>query len=185
VWIVLCAAAAQPGCERARAAGTPETVVKLGGKLAPFERKDSEGRVVKLGEMLKRSKAVVLDFWSTRCPVSEKYEPTLKKLYDNYAARGIIFLAVDANYNEKVEDVEKVRKERGVGYPVLLDMAEGRLAATLGASHTPEAYLLIPDGTLVYHGNLDEIGGALDAVLTGRPVPKPETKAFGCSIKRP
>ncbi len=95
------------------------------------------------------------------------------------------FLAVDSNYNEPADEIQKVQAERAVPYPVLLDSKDGALAAYFGASHTPEAYLVTSDGVLAYHGNLDEIGEALDAVLAGKPVPKSETRAFGCSIKRP
>jgi len=159
--------------------------IKIGGKVSPFELKDSDGKAVKLTEVLQNAKAIVVDFWSSRCPVSEKYEPVLKKLTQDYAAKGVVFLPIDANYNEPAEEVNKIRASRGVPYRVLMDQAQGKLASYFGASHTPEAYVITPAGVLVYHGNLDEIGGALDAVLAGKPVPKAETKAFGCSIKRP
>jgi thiol-disulfide isomerase/thioredoxin len=159
--------------------------VKIGAKVTDFERMDAGGKAFKLTQELQGSKAVVVDFWSTRCPVSQKYEPVLKKLAADYGSKGVAFLAIDSNYNEPAEEIQKVRSERGVPYPVLLDGKDGALATYFGASHTPEAYLVTSDGVLAYHGNLDEIGGALDAVLAGKPVPKAETRAFGCSIKRP
>jgi thiol-disulfide isomerase/thioredoxin len=159
--------------------------VKVGTKVTPFELKDSDGKTVKLSDVLPNAKAIVVDFWSSRCPVSEKYEPVLKKLAQDYASKGVVFLPIDANYNEPADEVNKIRTSRGVPYRVLMDQAQGKLASYFGASHTPEAYVITPAGVLVYHGNLDEIGGALDAVLAGKPVPKAETKAFGCSIKRP
>ena len=162
-----------------------ENGAKLGSKVADFERSDSSGKPVKLSDVLKSSKAVVVDFWSTRCPVSKKYEPTLKKLAADYTAKGVTFLAVDSNYNEPSDEVQQTRAERAVPYPVLMDGKEGSLATYFGASHTPEAYVITTGGVLVYHGNLDEIGPAIDAALSGRTVEKSETRAFGCSIKRP
>jgi thiol-disulfide isomerase/thioredoxin len=159
--------------------------VKVGDKVSDFERTDAGGKAFKLTEVLQGSKAVVVDFWSTRCPVSQKYEPVLKKLAADYSVKGVTFLAIDSNYNEPAGEIQKVRSEREVSYPVLLDGKEGLLATYFGASHTPEAYLVTKNGVLAYHGNLDEIGPALDAVLAGKPVPKAETRAFGCSIKRP
>jgi thiol-disulfide isomerase/thioredoxin len=164
-------------------AGEPQA--KIGTKVTDFERVDTGGKAFKLTQVLEGSKAVVVDFWSSRCPVSQKYEPVLKKLASDYTGKGVAFLAVDSNYNEPAEEIQKVRSERGAPYPVLLDGKDATLAAYFGASHTPEAYLVTPDGVLAYHGNLDEIGGALDAVLAGKAVPKSETRAFGCSIKRP
>ena len=176
-WIFLCVAL---GSNAAYADSA-----KIGAKVTPFELKDSDGKTVKLADALKGAKAVVVDFWSSRCPVSEKYEPVLKKLAQDYAAKGVVFLPIDANYNEPADEVNKIRGARGVPYRVLMDGQAGKLASYFGASHTPEAYVITPDGTLVYHGNLDDINAALDAVLAGKPVPKAETKAFGCSIKRP
>jgi thiol-disulfide isomerase/thioredoxin len=157
----------------------------LGGKIAAFERKDSSGASVALATALAGKKAVVVDFWSARCPVSARYEPTLVKLAADYAGKGVGFVTVDANFQETPDEIERVRGERSVPYPVLVDAATGELAAYFGASHTPEAYVIAADGTLVYHGNLDEIGAALDEVLAGKLVTKADTRAFGCSIKRP
>ena len=162
-----------------------EPQVKVGEMVRDFERSDAGGGAIKLSKSVQGAKAVVIDFWSTRCPVSEKYEPVLKKLSASYTAKGVTFLAVDSNYNEPAEEIQKVRSQRDVPYPVLLDGKDGALAAYFGATHTPEAYLVTGDQVLAYHGNLDEINQALDAVLIGKPVPKSETRAFGCSIKRP
>ncbi len=162
-----------------------EPRAKVGEKVRDFERSDAGGGPIKLSKALQGGKAVVIDFWSTRCPVSEKYEPVLKKLAASYTAKGVTFLAIDSNYNEPADEVQKVRSQRDVPYPVLLDGKDGALAAYFGATHTPEAYLITGDQVLAYHGNLDEIPQALDAVLGGKPVPKSETRAFGCSIKRP
>jgi thiol-disulfide isomerase/thioredoxin len=172
-------------CLLATGAFGSESKAKIGAKVTDFERSDSVGKSVKLTSALQGAKAVVLDFWSTRCPVSEKYEPVLKKLATEYSPKGVVFLAVDSNYNEPADEVQKVSTERSVPYRVLMDGKDGALATYFGASHTPEAYLITPEGVLAYHGNLDEIGGALNAVLDGKPVPKAETRAFGCSIKRP
>jgi thiol-disulfide isomerase/thioredoxin len=186
VWTILCGGLAASALFGAFAfAGEPAPAIKMGEKVTPFELKDSDAKPARLLDALKGAKAVVIDFWSARCPVSEKYEPVLKKLAADYTAKGVVFLAIDANFNEPSDEVQKVQKARGVPYRVLMDGADGKLAAYFGASHTPEAYLLTPAGVLVYHGNLDEIGGAIDAVLAGKAVPKAETKAFGCSIKRP
>src|SRR5260370_5589038 len=151
-------------------AGEPQA--KIGAKLTDCERVDAGGKAFKLTQVLQGSKAVVVDFWSSRCPVSQKYEPVLKKLAADYTGKGVAFLAVDSNYNEPAEEIQKVRSERGAPYPVLLDGKDATLAAYFRASHTPEAYLVTPDGVLAYHGNLDEIGGGRPRAGDGRQVPQ-------------
>src|SRR5215472_4855264 len=76
-----------------------EGQVKIGGKVNDFERTDAAGKAVKLTQVIQTSKAVVVDFWSSRCPVSQKYEPVLKKLATDYTGKGVAFLAIDSNYN--------------------------------------------------------------------------------------
>lgn len=173
------------GSAVAASASAQGDAAKIGAQVVEFERNDSTGQPVKLSDLLKSSKAVVVDFWSSRCPVSKKYEPTLKKLAADYTPKGVTFVAIDSNYNEPANEVQQTRGERSVPYPVLMDAKEGSLATYFGASHTPEAYVITSAGVLAYHGNLDEIAPALDAVLSGKSVQKAETRAFGCSIKRP
>lgn len=68
------------------------------------------------------------------------------------------------------------------------------------AKTTPHMYIINPEGKLVYQGAIDDkpdtdqksikgarnfITLALDALLTGKPVPVSTTKAYGCSVKYP
>ncbi len=88
-------------------------------------------------------------------------------------------------------------REFAYTFPYLLDPKES-LAAFTGATTTPEAAVLSPHGELLYLGRIDnrledygklrvratefDLRDTLDAVLTGKPVPRARTKAFGCSI---
>jgi len=65
----------------------------------------------------------------------------------------------------------------------------------LGATRTPEAYVLDASSKLVYHGRIDnsqkldrvtsnDLRDALDALLAGKPIQKTTAVAFGCTIKR-
>ena len=59
-------------------------------------------------------------------------------------------------------------------------------------------YVINADGILVYHGAIDDIksadpadvakatnyvSAAIEETLAGKPVSKPETEAYGCSVK--
>jgi hypothetical protein len=70
-----------------------------------------------------------------------------------------------------------------------------KIADNFDAQYTPEAYLLDASGKLVYHGRIDnsrngdsitatDLRDAVENVLAGKPVEKPEVKGFGCTIKR-
>jgi hypothetical protein len=73
--------------------------------------------------------------------------------------------------------------------------ANNVMADRLGAEYTPEAFVMDREGVVRYHGRIDDAQNparvrqtslrlAIEAVLAGREVPAPETKAFGCTIKR-
>ena len=73
---------------------------------------------------------------------------------------------------------------------------DNKVADLYDARHTPEIFVVDPEGKLRYHGRIDEnyedasqvtspdLKNALDAMLGGHAIAKAETKAFGCSIKR-
>ncbi len=89
-------------------------------------------------------------------------------------------------------------REFGLPGPVLLD-PEHRMTAALGATITPEAFLVDRAGRVVYAGRIDdrfadlgkprraprtrELRDAIEAVLAGREVVVARTRAVGCLIE--
>jgi thiol-disulfide isomerase/thioredoxin len=142
-----------------------------------------------------RGDVTVVMFVATKCPISNDYNERMKSLYSDYSAKGVKFVFVNSNVNEPAAEVAEHAKSAGFPFAVYKD--EGSVvAAAYGAQVTPEAYLIDKAGILRYHGHIDDsrnaariqkqsLRMALDAVLRGAEVTAPETKAFGCTIKRP
>jgi len=144
-------------------------------------------------------RAIVLLFVSTDCPLSNNYVPELNRINSAYAPRGVAVYAIQGDATVPVDQVRTHVKEYGYSFPYLFDANES-LASYTGARSTPEAAVLSPRGDLLYLGRIDnrledygktrttitefDLRDALDAVLTGRPVPHPRTKALGCAIVR-
>jgi thiol-disulfide isomerase/thioredoxin len=136
----------------------------------------------------------VVVFTSTVCPVSNSYNLRMKELYRDYEPKGVKFQFLNANQNESQAEVED--HARNVGFPFLVSKdANNVMADRLGAEYTPESFVIDREGVVRYHGRIDDAQNparvrhnslrlAIDAVLAGRDVPAPETKAFGCTIKR-
>jgi len=153
------------------------------------------GAPVALKELLGKSKAVVVIFDATKCPYAIGYKGRVAAMGKEYAAKGIAFVTVNSNKTEPAAEVAEDARKNGFGFPVLKDEGN-RVADLYGAKKTPEVYVLDPAGKLLYHGRIDEtheepknvkspdLRNALDAILSGKPVPAAETKAFGCTIKR-
>jgi peroxiredoxin len=167
-------------------------------RLPQFSLTDTAGAVHSPAEWSGK-KAIVLLFVSTDCPLSNRYVPEMNRIASEYASRGVAVYAVQGDATIADAEVRKHAKEFAYKFPYLLDPRES-LADFTGATATPEAAVLSPKGDLLYLGRIDnrlqdfgqervqvtqhDLRESLDAVLAGKPVPHPRTKALGCAITR-
>ena len=167
--------------------------VAIGATIEDFTLPDADGTAHSLGA-LKGKHGTVLIFVATKCPVSNAYNERMEKLAQDYKARGVNVVGINANVTESAADVKAHAAEKHLTFPILKDEGS-KIADRLGAERTPEVFFLDASNRLVYHGRIDnaqnpanisanDLRDAIDAVLAGKPIAKAEAKAFGCSIKR-
>jgi peroxiredoxin len=155
----------------------------------------TDGKPAQLHDLADR-KAVVLVFLSFDCPVSNHYATTLAELHAVYSGKGVAFVGVVAG-DEPPAEVAKKAAEFKLPFPV---HADPKLAAVdaLKATTTPEAFVLDHNLVLRYRGRIDnafaarlrknprvtdhDLKDALDALLAGKSVATPATKAVGCPV---
>ena len=165
----------------------------IGSTIEGFSLPDVNGTERSL-KSLAGEKGTVLLFIAVQCPVSNAYNERMEKLAADYKAKGINVVGINSNVAEDGAACKAHAAENKLTFTILKDPAN-KIADKLGASVTPEAYLLDASNKLVYHGRIDnsrnaaqvetpDLRNAIDAVLSGKPVEKTEAKAFGCSIKR-
>ncbi len=166
----------------------------IGSEVASFTLPSCNGKQVDLSQVLKSNKAAVVIFISTQCPVSNAYNERMEQIFEKYGSKGIAVIGVNSNVREDMEDVARHAKEHGFRFIVTKD-AGNKVADLYGAQVTPEAYVIAPDGKLLYHGRIDDnrnaskvtshdLSEALDRILSGEKPAVTTLKAFGCSIKR-
>jgi peroxiredoxin len=167
--------------------------VELGSRLPNFQLKDAFGAARSLESY--SGKIVVFVFWSFKCPVSLAYDDRVEKLQAKYTAKGVVVLGVASGANDSADEIRANAANLKIQFPVLLD-TEGDLAENLGATHTPDVFILDREAVLRYRGAFDnnkkpgESGriayaeDAIEAILAGRAAPVSDTRPFGCSIKR-
>jgi len=175
----------------------PGAKIKVGEKMADFTLQYVNGKAHRLYDF-EGKKAVAVIFIATRCPYSNAFNHVMTSLAHEYESRGVAFIGINANKTEPVAEVGEHARAHGLDFLILKDEGN-QIADRLGASVTPEVFLLDSQWTLRYHGALgnshqpttnpdkttdDEIRPALDAVLAGKSASVTETKAFGCTIKR-
>jgi hypothetical protein len=137
-------------------------------------------------------------FVDSDCPVSNRYAPEVRRLYLSYAPRGVNFWLVYPDPNISVQAIRKHMQDYGYQMPALRD-PEHALVRRASAQVTPEVGIFLADGTLVYHGRIDDryldltrrrpeatqhdVVAVLDALLEGETVEASWNPAPGRSLK--
>lgn len=165
----------------------------IGAVIDDFKLPDADGKDHSL-KSLAGSKGVVILFIATKCPVSNAYNDRMEKLAQDYKAKGINVIGINSNNTEPAAEVKSHASDKGLTFTILKDDAN-KIADRLGATRTPEAYVLDASMKLVYHGRIDnsqktegitsnDLRDALDELLAGKAITKTGGAAFGCTIKR-
>lgn len=143
--------------------------------------------------------ALVVLFICNHCPYVQAVEDRIVELQRDYGARGVQLVGICSNDATDYPDDRPERllarwREKAYGFPYLIDASQD-VARRFKAVCTPDIYAFDRDQRLAYHGRIDdnwkeparvtrrELRAALDALITGKPVPAPQQPAIGCSIK--
>jgi hypothetical protein len=148
-------------------------------------------------------KAVVFVFISAECPISNRYAPEVRRLYETFSKRGVSFWLVYPLGDEGVRAIAKHLKDFRYPPRALRD-PEHELVKLSGVRVTPEAavYVLAAEGPRqVYRGRIDDqyvdfgkwrrqpttrdLEEVLEAVLSGAAAEPKTTTAIGCFIPDP
>lgn len=127
----------------------------LTGKEAPtFKVVSLDGKSYSLDSL--KGKTVLLDFWASWCGPCVRSMPILQKLHADYAAKGLVILAVDVG--ETRETVEKFLKTKPTPYPVTMGSESG-VPEAYSVTVFPTFVLIGADGKIAAHQfGLNEAG---------------------------
>jgi peroxiredoxin len=168
------------------------------GERAPgFELPDTDGATHSLADA--EDAPVTVVFWTcNHCPYALAWHDRLVDAAAEYSPRGVRFFAVNSNDAERypADSYEAMRQrvaEEGWPLPYLHDESQ-EAARAWGAKVTPHVYVLDSDHRLRYQGapdpdyqepahNASWLREAIDSVLAGGELERPETDPVGCSVK--
>jgi thiol-disulfide isomerase/thioredoxin len=160
--LVATAGQAATGQEMAQAAGAG-----LIGQPAPrLVLTTIDGTRVDLGALYGRQ-AVYLKFWATWCVPCREQMPHFEHAYES-AGPDLAVIAVNAGFNDSLEDVRDYRRSVGLRMPIVID--DGRLGAALRLRVTPQHVVIGRDGRIAYVGHLLD-AGLEDALARARRAP--------------
>jgi peroxiredoxin len=168
-----------------------------GARAPDFELADTNGQTHRLSEA-GGSEATVVVWTCNHCPYALAWHERIVAAAEDYADRGVRFLAVNSNDADRypADSLEAMRErvEREPWpFPYLHDPSQDA-ARDFGAQVTPHLFILDRELRLRYSGAPDAdhsdpsqnaawLREALDHLLAGDEPPRPATEPVGCSVK--
>lgn len=156
-----------------------------------------DGKLVDPFEQSSGTKATVLLFVSTDCPISNRYAPDVRRLHDQYANDGVVFRLIYPNPADTVDDIRDHLKSFSYPGTALRDLHHDAVKRA-GVTITPEAAVYDSHGRLTYRGRIDDrysavgveratatrhdLQDAIAATIAGKPVTPRFTQAVGCYV---
>lgn len=123
-------------------------LLETGTKAPEFSLKTPEGKTVSLSDF--RGKYVVLDFWASWCPDCIKDIPNMKRIYETYKDRGIVFLGV--SFDDNKDNWTAMIKKQGIKYTQVSELKKWKTTEVSKAykiNWIPTLYLIDKEGKVV------------------------------------
>lgn len=172
--------------------------LQLGQSAPDFHLPGVDGKTYSLADF-KDAKILIVVFSCNHCPYVVGSEERTRKLYADYAPRGVKMIAINSNETENhptdsLEHMKQRAKEKDFKFPYVRDDSQ-EVALAYGALRTPHFYVFDQGRKLRYTGRMDdnprspgketthELRDALDALLAGRQPAVPLTNPLGCNVK--
>ncbi len=189
----------------------PENLKTLepGAKAPDFDLPGVDGKNHTLEEYAEADILAIL-FTCNHCPSAQGAESRVKSIVADYADKSFQLVAISPNsaeavrlnelgysvYGDSLEDMKLHAKAEGFTFPYLYDGETQSVSEAYGVMATPHIYIFDKARTLQYVGRIDDskygdpatitkhdAREAIDAMLAGKPVANPKTRAHGCSTK--
>ena len=126
---------------------------KLGDIVKDFSVVDSEGNTLKLSELLKTKKAVVLNFWYEACVPCKMEFPYLQQAYEQYSEK---IEVIAMNPTDRAEAVAAFRAANGYTFPMAA--VDSRWENVMQLTSCPTTVVIDRFGniSLIHVGGIDE-----------------------------
>jgi peroxiredoxin len=176
---------------------------RIGDAAPAFTATDSHGQAQSLEKY--RGRFVVLEWHNQGCPYTRKHYESgnMQNLQKEWTAKGVAWFTVISSAPGQQGYVTPDREnaylaQMGAAPTAALLDPDGKLGRLYGAKTTPHMFVINSEGKLVYEGAIDDrptpdaddvkgadnyVSDALSAAMAGKPVAKPFTRSYGCSVK--
>jgi hypothetical protein len=182
-------------------------VLPLGSDLPHFSLPGVDGKNHSPAE-LRSAKILAVMFESNHCPASLAYQERVHELLATYKTRGFGLMLINPNnpravrlnelgytdMNDSFDEMKVRARFYNWTLPYLYDGETQTTGMKFGAVATPHIFIFDAERKLRYQGAIDDsrnsagvklryAADAIEALLAGRQVATPETRALGCTTK--
>jgi len=179
----------------------------LGSSAPDFALTGTDGSIHRLADYA-GSKVLVVIFTCNHCPIAQLYEDRIQQMAADYRDKGVAVVAIQPNdpsairideldssdMSDSFDEMKARMAYRHLDYPYLYDGETQSVSEAYGPKATPHAFIFDRERKLRYEGRVDnsyrkelvvsnDARNAIDALLSGQPVPLAHTGVFGCSTK--
>jgi len=179
-------------------------VLAIGAAAPDFSLPGTDNKTHTLNDFA-GAKILAIVFDCNHCAESHLYAARIRKLYDDYHAKGVALVAVSpdnptnvhyadlafSDSNDSLIEMQDRATEQHIEYPFLYDGDSQSLTGKLGAVATPQIFIFDQARKLRYQGRIDDnhnpnqvkttdAADAIDALLAGKQVATPTTPVTGC-----
>jgi peroxiredoxin len=178
----------------------------LGAPAPDFHLPGVDGRTYRLKDF-EKARLLVVVFTCNHCPTAQAYEDRIIRLFNDYHSKGVALVAINPNdplavrldelgytdLGDSLADMKIRARDKKFPFPYLYDGDTQETSRAYGVQATPHVFLFDQSRKLRYVGRIDnsdvkevtrhDAHDAIEALLSGKPVPVEKTRVFGCSTK--
>ena len=112
--------------------------------------KNSAGEDVELAALVEGKKGLLLDFWASWCGPCMQLMPALKEKHAKLSKQGVVVAGMNT---EGVDEAARVKEQRGMEMPWLVEPAERPLSQMLQIDSIPRMILVDSEGKVLFNGH--------------------------------
>ena len=198
IWAILAAAAVILSLTGTSHAGKYNPELNIGDDAPVWkELPGVDGKKHSLAD-LKDKEVIVVVVTCNTCPYAVEYEDRIIEFTNKHAGKDskVAVVAINVNTREEADLMPAMKeraKEKKFPFPYLFDESQ-KIGRELGATRTPEFFVLNKQRKIVYMGAMDDSADAekvttnyvelaTEAALAGKKPETEETVAVGCGVR--
>lgn len=179
---------------------TASTMMPLGTEAPDFSLPDVVSGGIVRRDDFRGHKGLLVIFMCNHCPYVKHVASALAAVTADFMKQGIAVVGISSNDIATHPDdgpgpMKAEAAAQGYAFPYLFDETQS-VAQAYRAACTPDFFLFDGNLKLVYRGQMDDsrpkqgsvatgadLKAAVDALLSGSPIPEPQKPSIGCNIK--